>query len=201
MPSKTIEVNMSEVRFTSDENTALTTHGLTTCIAFLVQGSFWDDDEDEEIEYCGLYHWTGFDLSSTPHDQQAVNILTHFFEKLRAFAGLGATSDITIETLAFIGGEKEQRDATNKILVSGTEAEVNSLKKAVTAFNFAALHLSLSPEDISYQHFLTSGEQSISIELDISEYTVQFEETTPETQDDIKEQDDMEYSSTTMLSA
>ncbi len=193
MPQKTIELNMDEIRFTSDENTVLITHGITTCIAFIVQGSFWDDDDDE-IEYCGLYHWSGFDSSSTPHTQQAENALTYFLEKLRSFAGLDASSNITIDVLAFIGGEKEQRDESGAIVVSGTEAEVLSLRNAVAKFDYTAMHFTLSADDISHQHFLTTNEQSVSIELSIDECTLHVEES-----EAIELQENMEEYSTAML--
>ncbi len=193
MPQKTIELNMDEIRFTSDENTVLITHGITTCIAFTVQGSFWDDDDDE-IEYCGLYHWSGFDSSSTPHGQQTEKALTYFLEKLRDFAGLDATSNITIDVLEFIGGEKEQQDTEGSTIVSGTEAEVNSLEKAVAEFDYTAMHFILSDDAISHQHFLTTNEQSTSIELSIDECVLRVEET-----ESVELQEEIECYSTAML--
>lgn len=170
-----IEVNMGDRRFTSDDNTTLNAYGVSTSIAFIVQGAFWDDDDDE-INYCGLYYWQGFDLSSTPQAQQAVNALTRFLQGLRDFAGLDATSDITINTLTFIGGEKEQKDAEDNILVSGTEAEVNALRTAVAEFDYTATHFTLAAGAISHQHFQTTNNESISIELSTNECSLQIEE-------------------------
>lgn len=175
MTQKKIELAMDEIRFTSDENTVLFTYGITTCIAFIVQGSFWDDD-DSASEYCGLYHWSGFDLSSTPHSQQAKNALTYFLKALRDFSGLDAASNITIDTLEFIGGERQQRDGRGEVIVSGTEAEVDALIKAVSEFNYATMHFSLAAQDISHQHFLTTNTQSIAIELSIDECSFEVEE-------------------------
>lgn len=155
---------MDDVLFTSDEKTVLITKGVTTCIAFIVQGSFWDEENDK-IHFCGLYHWSGFKNVNRTQDQQAKDTLLNFFKKLRNYAGIDDEDEITIDVLYFIGGEKEQCDSDDEILVSGTEAEVNSLQKAVKGFNFAAHQFKIAPENIHHQHFLTEGEQSISIQL------------------------------------
>ena len=84
---------------------------------------------------------------------------------MHSFAGIEDEEEITIDTLCFIGGEKEQCDEDNEVIVSGTEAEVDSLKKAVKEFNFTAHQFKVAPENISHQHFLTEGEQSLSIKL------------------------------------
>jgi hypothetical protein len=173
--SKTrIKVSMDGVSFTSDEETVLITKGVTTCIAFLVQGSFWDEDEDE-IGFCGIYHWSGFNRMNITQNQQAKNALCYFLEKLRSFTGIENEEVITIDTLCFIGGEKEQRAGDNEVIVSGTEAEVYSLKKAVKEFNFTDHKFRINPKKIYHQHFLTEGEQSISIKLALDTIDCQIE--------------------------
>ena len=168
MPKNILTVNMNEVRFNTDESTVVTTEGLTTCIAFIIQGSFWDEDDDE-ISFCGLYHWSGFEDPDEDPDKQARKALLFFLTKLREFAGVEEDTEITIDLLKFIGGEKEQRDSEDKLIVSGTEAEVNSLIKAVKEFNFAKYHFRIDPKVISHQHFLTKNEQTISIGLSLSD--------------------------------
>jgi hypothetical protein len=165
---KLIEVIMGDVVFTSDTKTSLITEGVTTCIAIIVQGSFWDEEHDE-INFCGLYHWSGFGPSAIEQDKQAHTTFLYFLEKLRYFAGIEDDMEINIDSLQFIGGEKEQRDIANEIIISGSEAEVNSLKKAVNEFDFEKYFFNIDPKVISHQHFLTTGEQSISIELTVND--------------------------------
>ncbi len=170
---------MDNVLFTSDEETVLITKGITTCIAFIVQGSFWDE-EDDEIDFCGLYHWSGFDSIHRSRDQQAKNALLYFLKALTSFAGIDSGEEITINALHFIGGEKEQRDSDDEIIVSGTEAEVNYLRKAVREFNFKEHHFKIARKNINHHHFLTEDEQSISIKVTLDAIDYQLESPEPD---------------------
>jgi hypothetical protein len=173
MPKEIVVVNMNEVRFNSEESSALVTEGITTCIAFIIQGSFWDEDDDK-VRFCGLYHWPGFDSDVKDKDKVAQETLLFFLTKLRDFSGADEDAEITIDTLAFVGGEKEQRDNMNEIIISGTEAEVTSLTKAVRQFDFKKHHYTINPEAINHHHFLTKDEQTISIELTLDKCTAEI---------------------------
>ncbi|BCA96861.1 hypothetical protein TUM19329_32220 [Legionella antarctica] len=178
MPKK-LRVDMDQMLFTSDEETVLITNGITTCIAFIAQGSFWDEEEDDMVDFCGLYHWSGFRRVDTPLDQQAKNALLYFFKTLTSYTGIDRGEKITIDTLCFIGGEKEQRDSDNGLIVTGTEAEVYLLKQAVREFNFVAHQFIIASENISHHHFLTEGEQSISIKLTLDAINCKVESPEP----------------------
>ena len=159
------EVAMDDLAFTSKSHVTLVTLGVCTCIAFTIQGSYWNDELDEKIDFCGLYHWSGFNVIPSDHDQQTQSVFNYFLYTLRSTLKLNQTHPIEINSLQFIGGEKAQYDNNNKLLLTGTEAEVRSLTKTVQEYDFKKNHFILDPQNISHQHFLTSNDQSIQITL------------------------------------
>ena len=167
MPKNIITVNMNQVRFSSEKSTLLMATGVTTCITFLIRGTFWDDD-DEACGFIGMYHWVGVENPDENFDDQVKKELLYFLAKVREFAGIEEDEVINIDLLKFIGGEKEQRDDENEIIVSGTEAEVNALIKAVKGFDFAKYHFKIAPKAITHHHFLTKNEESVSVGLTLS---------------------------------
>jgi len=167
MYNKLLEVNMDAVLFNTSEKTTLITHGVTTCIAFIIQGSFWDEDEEETTKFCGLFHWSGFNSYPADPDEQARDALLFFLDRLNIFSGVEDDAHIHIESLHFIGGEREQRDVNNEVIVSGTENEVTSLVRIVSKFKFSDYGFNIKPNAIKHDHFLTKDEQSISISLTI----------------------------------
>lgn len=164
MYQKLCEVDMDAVLFTTSKKTVLITHGITTCIAFIIRGSFWNEDE-EQTRFCGLYHWSGFDVYAADPNEQTSKALIFFLDKLRAFSGVEDDALINIESLQFIGGEREQRDENNEIILSGTEKEVSSLVQIVSNFKFFDHGFNIKPSAVKHYHFLTTDEQSISINL------------------------------------
>ncbi len=157
-----ITVEMDELAFTNNQFTALITEGVCTCIAFMIRGQYWDDELEEKISFCGLYHWSGFGFSNKNRDQLAQETFEDFLESLRAEFNLYPDTPIDIISLQFIGGEKEEID-DDEITLHGTEAEVRSLTKIVQQFDFKGHFFILHPDAIEHHHFLTSGDQSITI--------------------------------------
>ncbi|WP_454783022.1 hypothetical protein [Legionella sp. WA2022007384] len=156
---KTVE--MDEHAFTNNGSTALITEGVCTCIAFVIKGTYLDN-ELEKINFCGLYHWSGFRISNKNQDQLAQETLECFLKNLRIAFKLSHLTPIEIASLQFIGGEKKEIDG-DELILKGTEAEVMSLTKIVQQFDFKGHYFILHPEAIEHHHFLTRGDQSITI--------------------------------------
>ncbi|PWY56891.1 hypothetical protein DGG96_03995 [Legionella qingyii] len=157
-----ITVEMDDLAFTNDQFTALITDGVCTCIAFMIRGQYWDEELEEKINFCGLYHWSGFGYSNKNKDQLAQETFEDFLEGLRAEFNLFPHIPIDIISLRFIGGEKEEIDG-DEITSHGTEAEVNSLTKIVQQYDFKGHFFNLHPDAIEHHHFLTSGNEFITI--------------------------------------
>lgn len=170
---KIIKVAMGDSKFTSSNKIVLVTEGICTCIAFVIYASFWN--EDDEIERVrGLYHWPGFSVGSNQqHETQGVFI--NFLEELRETYTISEKQEIKIERLDFIGGEKAEWE-NDELILSGTEAEVINLKTVVEQFNFSDHYFNIAPEQIYHHHFLTSGNQSITVSLSSNEYKFIIEE-------------------------
>ena len=168
------DVDMDALAFTANPHVVLVTLGVCTCIAFVIQGTYWDEELDEQISFCGLYHWSGFDVSNTPHDEQTQNAFNYFLDELRHSFALAKDSPVEIKNLQFIGGEKNIYNDNNELTFTATEAEVNSLIQTVQAYDFKKNYFNLDPSMIKHQHFLTSGDQSIQLELttDQCKYTI-----------------------------
>ncbi|MDI1352988.1 MAG: hypothetical protein PSV35_09550 [bacterium] len=158
-------VEMDDFAFTTDKNLILTSEGITTCIAFVVLGTFWDD-EDDEIDFCGLYHWSGFNPATS--SEQCASILDCFFMNLQNF--LQTEDPITLNALIFIGGEKALYNEQQELMVSGTESEVVSLIQAVKDYDFIDDDFIIATENIKHLHFLTENNEAISLEVSTSYY-------------------------------
>lgn len=161
-----IEVAMDETIFTTNHNAVLVTKGISTCIAFAIRGTYWSDEDDVQVPFCGLYHWSGFDFSPGSPVLLSKGILANFFSKLRMDFDLEDEEEVTITSMQFIGGEKAQYDDGDHIIVSGTEAEVTSLCQAVSEYDFVGNDFKMLPDSIEHHHFLTTNEETIEVTLD-----------------------------------
>ncbi|KTD43680.1 hypothetical protein [Legionella quateirensis] len=157
-----IEIAMDECDFTSDITTDLVTYGVSTCIAFIIYASFYDED-DELIQARGLYHWSGFKAEPKDPALSMNNTLSYFLDELRMHFDFPFELDIQIDSLHFIGGEKAVWE-DGELILSGTEREVLHLTEAVKNFDYEGSNFR-KPKEISHSHFLTSGNESLTIEV------------------------------------
>ncbi|MGQ3888527.1 hypothetical protein ACQUW5_05785 [Legionella sp. CNM-1927-20] len=181
--SNFIEVEMDGFALTNKESDVLITKGISTCIAFVIQGTCYHDDE--EVPFCGLYHWSGFEAEVTDFYDEILSVLDDFFIEVRAeLEKLGAGElEINVTKLAFIGGEKRQFSEEGQLLLSGTEKEVKMLQKAAQAYDYQSQNINLDKKRIEHHHFLTSDNDSLTIEVRLNEchYKLEdFEETLQE---------------------
>lgn len=202
MPTIETLIEMNDYAFTSDPNETLLTHGITTCIAFVIQGFYISHETEEKIGFCGLYHASDFlagrcgvsdytedpdsdeesdpdlyededeDEESDPdlyedEDTHTDEIVTQFLRNLREALSIDEGINVHIKSLQFIGGEKKEVDANNEIVLSGTEAEVESLKRVIGNFNFESMNFIKPAMPVGHEHYLTTGNSSISIALTI----------------------------------
>lgn len=157
---KTITIEMDDSNFTSKNTSDLVTYGISTCIAFIIYASFFDDD-DYLIQARGLYHWSGFSLEQENPEQTARDVFSNFLDELREAFDLSYELEIQIDSLIFIGGEKAVWE-NGEIVLSGTENEVINLIKAVKDFDFTSANF-IKPKQISHNHFLTTGDEALTI--------------------------------------
>jgi hypothetical protein len=157
---KTITIEMDDSNFTSKNTTNLVTYGISTCIAFIIYASFFDED-DHLIQARGLYHWSGFSFEQDNPEQTTQDVFSNFLDELREAFDLSYELEIEIGSLIFIGGEKAEWD-NGELIVSGTESEVINLIKVVKDFDFTGSNF-IKPKQISHNHFLTTGDEALTI--------------------------------------
>lgn len=160
---KTIIIEMDDSNFTSKNTTDLVTYGISTCIAFIIYASFFDDD-DHLTQARGLYHWSGFSLEQENPEQTTRDVFSNFLDELREAFDLSYELEIQIGSLIFIGGEKAEWEH-GEIVLSGTESEVINLINAVKDFDFTAANF-IKPKQISHHHFITSGNEALTITVE-----------------------------------
>ena len=159
---KTIEIAMDECNFTSKKDTDLVTFGVSTCIAFIIYASFFDED-DNWIQAHGLFHWSGFQIEHVDPVSSINKTFSNFLDEFRMHFDLPFELDIQIDSLSFIGGEKAVWE-DGELILSGTEKEVSHLTEAVKAYDYAGSNFSI-PTNILHSHFLTSGNESLNIKV------------------------------------
>lgn len=194
MPNIQTIVEMDDYAFTSNPDETLYTHGITTCIAFVIRGFYINDETEEETPFCGLYHASDFLAKSSEDESEdedesgdeseygytnkdhdcADEIFTDFLRNLREDLSIDRGIMVHIKSLLFIGGEKKELNANNEITLSGTEAEVESLKHVIPNFKFGAMNFISDDMVLEHKNYLTSGNSSISIELTINECRTLF---------------------------
>ena len=78
-------VDMDECLFTT-KNIELYTLGVSTCIALVIRGYFYNDD-DQKTPFCGLWHWSGFnpDEGIEPDGTEVLNSFFEYAEKQLEF--------------------------------------------------------------------------------------------------------------------
>lgn len=102
---KTHVVEMGSLGCTTNSDTLLVTRGISTCIAFAMNGTFYNE-EDNLTEFCALFHWSGFFDNEQDPVGHAETVFENFLNDVRTYLELEDDEDITIRQLAFIGGEK-----------------------------------------------------------------------------------------------
>ncbi|MGL5742001.1 MAG: hypothetical protein ACRCXC_05360 [Legionella sp.] len=175
-----LNVDMNELAFTNNPNTVLITLGVCTCIAFVIHGKYWDDEHEKPVDFCGLYHWSDFDVSRKNQALQTQRAFQYFLASIRDTFHLSHNLPIEIAKLQFIGGEKEQFDENEELILQGTEAEVLSLIKTVREFDFQKYHFLLHHDAIGHHHFLTQGDESLIIRATPYSYNVHLDPGTDE---------------------
>ena len=180
VPPEKILVEMYKMNFSKKENVLLYTEGVCTCIAFAIKGFYARKSGNLQF-FCGLYHWPGFaeGVSDKSESEQASIQLLRFFDKLRFQLNLKSEQPLVVTELHFIGGERPQTT------LQGTEREVNALKKALTQINFEDEFISLKRDAIHHSNYLTSGDQSLTINVSTSEISYVFDDEPCSELDDI----------------
>ncbi|MCL5272707.1 MAG: hypothetical protein M1486_05320 [Gammaproteobacteria bacterium] len=160
---KIITIEMDDSYFTSKKNTELVTHGISACIAFVIYASFFDED-DELIHARGLYHWSGYSLEQINPEQETRDVFSNFLDEFRETFDLPYEFEIQIDNLIFVGGEKAAWE-NGELVLSGTENEVFNLIKVVHEFDFSGSYFKIDPEHVSHHHFITSGEEALTLKV------------------------------------
>ena len=165
---------MDDCHFTADPDTIITSGGISTCIVFAVRG-FYEDDDEKQVLFCGLHHWSGFIADSMASEKnQCLNIISQFFMNLRTDLEIEDEERITISSLDFIGGEKAQMDG-DEVVVSGTEREVTLIQEVIREYDFSEDNMGIGLSTVTHQHFLTSGNDSITVTLRINGFAYTHE--------------------------
>ncbi|KTD19902.1 hypothetical protein [Legionella londiniensis] len=172
MITNTIDVGMDEYYFTNKKDAVLVTKGITTCIAFVVQGHYYDEDANF-IPFCGLFHWSGFTDPRNQATDYVAEQLQFFFEELREQLDIEEDDKIIVTSLLFIGGEKSQFEG-RELILSGTEKEVETLKEVASGFNYEEFNIMLKSRPV-HNHYLTSGELSLAVEVGINQFGLSYE--------------------------
>lgn len=160
-----IEVGMDEHAFTTDSSHILQTYGVTTCIAMAIRGEFYDN-YDDLIQFCGIWHWSGFANPNNPRSgEDIVNTFLGFAQDRLEFSDDTA---LTIHELSFIGGEKEQRDDHGELLLSGTEKEVRALREALGAIEEFDFPIVIEESDIHWHNFITHDDMSLTVQVQLN---------------------------------
>ncbi len=157
-------VEMDEFVCTTDPDTRLITYGISTCIAFAVNGFYINDDE-ERVPFAALYHWSGFSSEEKDPKGHMKKVMKQFLTNIRDHLYLSTMHPIVLSNFHFIGGEKEQFNDEGKLLVSGTAKEVNALVYTVEHFGFNKRQFTLASGATKHSHFLTDNEDTIDISV------------------------------------
>ncbi|KTC76882.1 hypothetical protein [Legionella brunensis] len=179
-----ITVEMNKSGFSNDEDEILVTRGISTCIAFVMQGTY-SDEENTYTACFGLYHWSGFPFGFQGDPvAYVINELDEFFQQMREELEI-EEEIIEVQRLQFIGGEHAQYDDESGVLtLTGTEKEVNALQIAAVRFNYARAGIKLCAQAISHAHFLTSGDQSLEIAVGCDDIDISYQEDEYEYEDE-----------------
>jgi hypothetical protein len=167
------EIQMDQFGVTTDANLNLTTEGISTCIAFIANGYYFDKNR-KAINFGALFHWSGFGASERDPKGKTQVVFIEFIDKIREKLNLSSTHPIAIN-LAFIGGERKQVNEHGKLIVSGTEAEVKALSHILNKMSFEkhALYLASS---IQQHHYKTSETDSLKINVGTTQYSYEMEQ-------------------------
>ncbi|CEK11995.1 hypothetical protein [Legionella hackeliae] len=180
---KKIIVEIDSYRFSNKTNHIIITRGISTCIAFVVQGNYCEESEAKTLPCFGLYHWSGFPANFEGDCIAYVKEeLLGFFQNMRDELSISDEEIIQLQSLSFIGGETKQFDNTGELTLSGTEKEVEALITALEKFNFAEVGINLKPNAIAHHHFITKDEQSLEVNVSHNKLETCYEsiETGPE---------------------
>lgn len=161
---------MDQIIVTCDPTYELITEGVTTCIAFVVHGLFFNK-KNKQVPFCGLFHWSGFNStdSALTYNQKMNDVLEHFFDNVRYLLKVDDELTLYLTQLAFIGGEKAEFDENQELVLSGSENEVTYLKRVLKQFDFMDLNLKLY-QPVQHYHFLTQGNSSLTIHATLNSW-------------------------------
>jgi hypothetical protein len=164
------EVEMDEIAVSCfDEETSSTasplllTEGISTCIAIILHGRV------NGRNFCAFYHWPGFPdyirLNIETEGISAIyNVFINIEEKIRKKFIITSSYPITITAITIIGGEKKQINEHDELKISGTEAEVNLLKKYTAEICTEMFEVNPGVNPV-FRNFLTKGASSIDIQV------------------------------------
>ncbi|WED43139.1 hypothetical protein [Legionella cardiaca] len=169
-----IIVEMDEQGFAKHPDEVLITEGICTCIAFVVQGVF--NKGSSKIPCFGLYHWSGFPVGFQDDPVKYTDKeLATFLSNLRTLLKIDEDKIIDIKRLEFIGGELSQYGDEGELILSGTQKEVDALKKASYQFDYVKAGFAIKKESIVHNHFLTSEDQSLKITVSQNKIEIDYQ--------------------------
>jgi len=165
-------VDMDECLFTT-KNIELYTLGVSTCIALVIRGYFYNDD-DQKTPFCGLWHWSGFNPDEGI-EPDGTEVLNSFFEYAEKQLEFGDNTILYLSELQFIGGEHPEYSDNGELNLNGTENEVNELQMACKKLKTLVYDIQVKPENIKWHNFLTENDTSmlVKVSLDECSYEVQ----------------------------
>lgn len=142
----------------------LVTYGISTCIAIMVYGTY------DKTPFILMDHWDG--EIKGDKDIFMRNKLCNYMSLIQDAVIDDFDPDIHddipiyIEKIIVMGGEKKQLDKLGDLLVSGTESSIKFLKSnLITEIGKYCKYTRNATQ--SWFNYLTSGNQSITVQIDI----------------------------------
>lgn len=170
------KIDMDEFGITTNKNIILTSEGVSTCIAFVVNGYYFDKS-GAITNFGALFHWPGFACGEKDPQGNVQVVFTTFIESIRDSLHLKPRHPLAIN-LSFIGGEHKQVDNAGNNLVSGTEKEVNELSNLIRKMRFEKHALYLTAP-IQHHHYKTSESDSLKITVSPTSACYEQEQSEP----------------------
>lgn len=170
-----ILVEMDKFALITNPDDQLITEGISTCIAFVVNGVYLNKD-NKPLNFAALYHWSGFGEEEIDPNGHTKELLKRFFNTIRSVLQLESRQPITLTNLHFIGGEKAQYNKSGEVELSGTEKEVEALIHTVKHFGFNKRRFILAQGAIQHSHFLTENEDLIDITVQLNQCEFKLEQ-------------------------
>ncbi|TAL66305.1 MAG: hypothetical protein EPN84_00540 [Legionella sp.] len=162
-----MKVEMGEVKVCAEGkgDALLETYGVTTCIVIMLYGTY------DNTPFILMDHWNG--EINGDKDLFMRFKLVHYICQIQNSVIDDFDPDIHddipiyIEKVVIIGGEKEQFDEHGDLLVDGTEASLNWLKANLIPEINNQCTLTKNATQ-SWDNYLTSGDQSLIVQIGIN---------------------------------